>query len=159
MKFLKSFLLISGLVLLIVKIFENSTFESRKEVEKITIDFNPDKNTVKVNSVKLPVDSETNQEEQGDELIEAIENTPKAEQKELVAELATKLHEGENILTPRQKKIVDVLARKTKVDTTMLQPHIPKVTVRTLRRDLESLTKMGILKKMGSTKGSYYVRA
>ncbi|MBP9758571.1 hypothetical protein KBD45_02655, partial [Candidatus Dojkabacteria bacterium] len=166
MKFIRSFLLFTGLIVLIIKIFEDSTIETRKEVEKITIDFNPTNNTVRTKTEKLndqegvAINDESNEEEEdsGDEILEELEEAGVEDRQKMIKDLSSKLHIGENILSTRQMEILDVFKKKAKVDTSLLQAYIPSVTIRTLRRDLESLKEMGIIKKMGSTKGSYYVR-
>jgi predicted HTH transcriptional regulator len=156
MKFLKSIFLLAGLTFVIVKIFEDSSYESRKEVEKITIDFDPKSH--KVTSTSIESDEDPDEEDSADLLLNELQDAPKAERKEIIENLAEKLHAGEDMLSPRQKKIIDVLNEHGKIDTTLLQNEIPKITIRTLRRDLDALGKMGIIKKMGTTKGSYYVR-
>lgn len=157
MKLFRSIFLIGGLVFLIIKIFENASYESKKELEKITIDFNPVSGNIKKEKVKYleePVEVDPSEQ-----LINELESASIGERKKMIDDLSEKLHVGENILSSRQKKIVDLFRNNERVDTTLLKKHIPRVTIRTLRRDLESLGKMGIVKKIGETKGSYYVRA
>jgi predicted HTH transcriptional regulator len=60
-------------------------------------------------------------------------------------------------LNARQQKIIGILSKEGKLDTSLLEKHIKNVTRRTLRRDLDVLEKMKILKKVGKTKGSYYI--
>lgn len=168
MKFIKSLFLVASLVFVVFKIFEDAAYESKKTVEKITIDFDPQTGTstssaqaVKTQTRDNPlVDSAVDEEDDvSDELLNTLEAAPKTERKEMIEDLSEKLHAGENILTARQKKIIDVLNANGKIDTSLLQKEIPKVTIRTLRRDLDALGKMGIIKKNGTTKGSFYVRA
>lgn len=164
MKFIRSFILFAGLLVLILKIFEDSTLETKKELEKITIDFDPIKNTVNTKTEKEANVEDNGDEEDyedddgGDEIIETLEEANAQDRKEILKDLTAKLHIGENMLSPRQMEIIDVFKKKRKVDTSLLQVYIPSVTIRTLRRDLESLKEMGLIKKVGSTKGSYYVR-
>jgi predicted HTH transcriptional regulator len=56
----------------------------------------------------------------------------------------------------RQMDIMDFLNKKGRVPMNNIEKRFPKVNVRTLRRDLERLQKVGLIEKKGSTKASTY---
>ncbi len=59
-------------------------------------------------------------------------------------------------LNPRQKKIVEMLKDKDKVQVNEVQNSFPAITKRTLRRDFDALTKMGLVKRMGKANMTFY---
>ncbi len=59
-------------------------------------------------------------------------------------------------LNPRQKKIVELLKEKEKMQVNEVQNTFPAITKRTLRRDFDALTKMGLLKRMGKANTTFY---
>ncbi len=59
-------------------------------------------------------------------------------------------------LNPRQKKIVEMLKEKEKVQVNEVQSSFPAITKRTLRRDFDALTKMGLIKRMGKANMTFY---
>lgn len=59
-------------------------------------------------------------------------------------------------LNERQKKILSVLSESKKHPMKYLESKIGNFNVRTLRRDLDKLQKMGLIKKFGSTKSAFY---
>lgn len=60
-------------------------------------------------------------------------------------------------LTRRQKKMLSLFDREERITNEMIQSVISGVTERTIRRDLNFLEKKDYIKKVGKTKGSYYV--
>jgi predicted HTH transcriptional regulator len=60
-------------------------------------------------------------------------------------------------LSDRQKSILRLFDREDKITNEMICNTITDVTERTLRRDLEFLEQKKYIKKIGKTKGSYYV--
>ncbi len=56
----------------------------------------------------------------------------------------------------RQKKIVDILKRKEKVQVQDVQDVFPEITKRTLRRDFDSLLKAEIIKRSGKANLTFY---
>ena len=59
-------------------------------------------------------------------------------------------------LNPRQKKIVEILKEKEKIQVNEVQTSFPAITKRTLRRDFDALTKMGLVKRMGKANMTFY---
>lgn len=59
-------------------------------------------------------------------------------------------------LNERQKNILSVLSESKKHPMKYLESKIGNFNVRTLRRDLDKLQKMGLIKKIGSTKSAFY---
>lgn len=60
-------------------------------------------------------------------------------------------------LNKRQREILRLFNREEKITNEMICSVITGVTERTIRRDLNYLEERGYIKKMGKTKGSYYV--
>ncbi|MFA6754275.1 MAG: DeoR family transcriptional regulator [Candidatus Dojkabacteria bacterium] len=60
-------------------------------------------------------------------------------------------------LTDRQERIVERLMQKGKMFPSQLQDLLPEVSARTVRRDMTSLEKQGLVKQKGTTKSTYYV--
>ncbi len=59
-------------------------------------------------------------------------------------------------LNIRQKKIVELLAEKGKVQVNDVQVSFPRVTKRTLRRDFDVLTKRGMVERLGKANMTFY---
>lgn len=56
----------------------------------------------------------------------------------------------------RQTKIVELLKDKVQVQVNEVQAIFPAITKRTLRRDFDSLTKKGVVKRMGKANMTFY---
>jgi len=59
-------------------------------------------------------------------------------------------------LNSRQTKIVELLKDKAQVQVNEVQAIFPAITKRTLRRDFDSLTKKGVVKRMGKANMTFY---
>ena len=59
-------------------------------------------------------------------------------------------------LNERQKNILSVMIESKKHPMKYIESRIGNFNVRTLRRDLELLQRMGLIKKYGSTKSAFY---
>jgi len=59
-------------------------------------------------------------------------------------------------LNSRQTKIVELLKDKVQVQVNEVQAIFPAITKRTLRRDFDSLTKKGVVKRMGKANMTFY---
>jgi len=59
-------------------------------------------------------------------------------------------------LNERQKKILSALSESKKHPMKYIEGSIGNFNVRTIRRDLDKLQKMGLIKKFGSTKSAFY---
>lgn len=66
---------------------------------------------------------------------------------------------SESDLNARQEVIVALIKEKGQVDMGDLDDHIKSVSRRTIRRDLNELQDMGVIKKYGKTKSAYYKMA
>jgi predicted HTH transcriptional regulator len=60
-------------------------------------------------------------------------------------------------LSERQEKIVKKLIEKGKMYPSELQDLLSDVSPRTVRRDMNSLEKKGLVEQKGTTKSTYYV--
>lgn len=61
-------------------------------------------------------------------------------------------------LSKRQQDIMKLFSKNKKIDASILDKNIVGVTRRTIRRDLDNLEELGLIKKHGRTKGAYYVK-
>lgn len=59
-------------------------------------------------------------------------------------------------LNSRQKKIVELLGKKDKMQVNEVQFAFPKITKRTLRRDFNYLSEKGFVEKMGKANMTFY---
>ena len=59
-------------------------------------------------------------------------------------------------LSKRQEVICAALKKQGSISTSDLSELVPDVSVRTLRRDMDKLEKLGIAQQKGSTKSTYY---
>ncbi|MCD6528055.1 DeoR family transcriptional regulator [bacterium] len=59
-------------------------------------------------------------------------------------------------ISPRKKKILEILKRKEKLQVSELQKFFPDVTKRTLRRDLEDLLRRKLIKRIGEWNNIFY---
>lgn len=59
-------------------------------------------------------------------------------------------------LNPRQKKIKQILSKYGMVTIKELVIYFPKISTRTLRRDMDILVNRGYVSQEGSTKSTYY---
>lgn len=63
------------------------------------------------------------------------------------------------ILNSRQKQLVSLLSKSNGLTTTDILKQVSNITDRTLRRDMNNLIELGVVKKSGSTKSSkYYIK-
>jgi len=60
-------------------------------------------------------------------------------------------------LSLRQQQIMEIFSKTDKVYMDNLTKILKNIHVRTIRRDLASLSQLGYIKKVGGTKGRYYV--
>ncbi len=104
--------------------------------------------------------SDESEQESERDILEVMDAMPPEKVNVALARLANgKFDDNQNILSPRQKKILSLIQDLGQVDTTVLNTKIRGVTVRTLRRDLNLLEQKGLIRKVGNTKGSYYEKS
>ncbi|MCD4756021.1 DeoR family transcriptional regulator [bacterium] len=60
------------------------------------------------------------------------------------------------VLTQRQKVIVESVVKKRRLYPTDLRKLLPDVSTRTIRRDMDRLEELELVKQNGSTKSTYY---
>lgn len=68
------------------------------------------------------------------------------------------IFDNEDELTDRLGAIMKVVENTKEFDMQTIKTRFPKVTERTLRRDLNKLSEMKFIKKVGSTKSTKYIR-
>jgi len=56
----------------------------------------------------------------------------------------------------RQRKIIEILEKKDKVQVGEIQETFPRVTKRTLRRDFDSLVRTGVVQRKGKANLTFY---
>lgn len=77
--------------------------------------------------------------------------------KKLSIDSRIKLKRGEQVmLSERQIKIVEYLSENQKARMAQLKPLFPEYSEDTILRDLQTLSKKGIIRKRGRTKGAFY---
>ena len=59
-------------------------------------------------------------------------------------------------VSERQKKILQILKNKEKVQVWQVKETFPEITKRTLRRDFESLLNQGFIKRIGQRNDTFY---
>jgi DNA-binding transcriptional ArsR family regulator len=59
-------------------------------------------------------------------------------------------------LNDRQKKILEILREKEKIQVWQIKEIFPQVSKRTLRRDFQSLYKKGIIERIGQRTNTFY---
>lgn len=59
-------------------------------------------------------------------------------------------------LNPRQKKIVELLKKREKMQVSDVQVSFPEITKRTLRRDFDLLVKNGLVERSGKANTTFY---
>ena len=62
----------------------------------------------------------------------------------------------EAVLSERQRRIVELLRQKEKVQVWELQKVLPQVTKRTLRRDLDDLLQKSVIERQGEWNSVFY---
>ncbi len=92
---------------------------------------------------------------------EELEEFEKTLENELITEKESVLTKKEKVaefssFNPRQKKIIEMLKNKEKIQVGDAQKIFPKITKRTLRRDFDSLLKQGAVKRTGKTNLTFY---
>jgi DeoR/GlpR family transcriptional regulator of sugar metabolism len=59
-------------------------------------------------------------------------------------------------MNERQKKILEILKEKGKIQVGQIKEFFPNVSKRTLRRDFQSLVKKGIIERIGEKNKTFY---
>jgi predicted HTH transcriptional regulator len=59
-------------------------------------------------------------------------------------------------ISERQKKILEILKEKRKIQVGQVKGFFPNVSKRTLRRDFQSLVKKGIIERIGEKNKTFY---
>lgn len=75
------------------------------------------------------------------------------EEAEVVRE---KIGENELLLPERQKKIINILKDRGRLQVSQAQHFFPQVSKRTLRRDFEQMFRQGIIERMGERNETFY---
>jgi predicted HTH transcriptional regulator len=78
--------------------------------------------------------------------------------KKLMKEASEVVKKATLRLNARQRMILKLFKSRKKLTNDEISEVVKGVTRRTLRRDLTNLEKKGHIKKVGKTKGSYYVK-
>jgi predicted HTH transcriptional regulator len=66
------------------------------------------------------------------------------------------IEENRPSVSERQKKILEILKEKGKVQVGQVKEFFPNVSKRTLRRDFQSLVKKGIIERIGEKNKTFY---
>jgi predicted HTH transcriptional regulator len=76
--------------------------------------------------------------------------------KNLIKESYFEPKEDRPSINERQKKILEILKEKGKVQVGQVKEFFPNVSKRTLRRDFQSLMKKGIIERIGEKNKTFY---
>lgn len=66
-------------------------------------------------------------------------------------------HQSLSGLNPRQRKILDQIKLKNRMDPKDIYALVPNVSTRTIRRDMDTLVDLGFVLQQGSTKSTTYI--
>ncbi|MCA9385548.1 DeoR family transcriptional regulator [Candidatus Dojkabacteria bacterium] len=115
--------------------------------------------TTKQKRIRIPLDDELDEPEDEDEVdvIDLLDSEELEERRDTLKKLSDKIHKDDPVME-RQSRIMQLFETHQEVDTNLLKSEITDVAVRTLRRDLDKLEQSNLVKKVGKTKGSYYVK-
>jgi Fic family protein len=86
---------------------------------------------------------------------EEVKKEKREEVKETVKTKEEKKENGE--LTKRARKILEILKEKEKIQVWELKRIFPDLTKRTLRRDFDSLLRLGLVERRGAHNNVYYI--
>ncbi len=138
--------------------YSDVAFEIRKDVEPLNLFFEiaKDQNWVSQNDIadiqeRYQVIKEEIQRFSDNIREDISEKRVVQEKRTPVASLAS--------LNSRQKKIIDLLREREKMQVREVQEIFPQVTKRTLRRDFDALTKEGTIERVGKANLTYYKMA
>jgi len=76
--------------------------------------------------------------------------------KNLFKEIRFEPREDRPSINERQKKILEILKEKRKIQVGQVKEFFPNVSKRTLRRDFQSLLKKGIIERIGEKNKTFY---
>jgi len=76
--------------------------------------------------------------------------------KNLIKESYFEPKEDRPSINERQKKILEILKEKGKIQVGQVKEFFPNVSKRTLRRDFQSLMKKGIIERIGEKNKTFY---
>jgi Fic family protein len=76
--------------------------------------------------------------------------------KNLFEEIRFETKENRPSINERQKKILEILKEKRKIQVGQVKEFFPNVSKRTLRRDFQSLMKKGIIERIGEKNNTFY---
>jgi Fic family protein len=76
--------------------------------------------------------------------------------KNLFEEIRFETKEDRPSISERQKKILEILKEKGKIQVGQVKEFFPNVSKRTLRRDFQSLVKKGIIERIGEKNKTFY---
>jgi predicted HTH transcriptional regulator len=78
------------------------------------------------------------------------------EYKNLIEEIHFESKDDRPSISERQKKILEILKEKRKIQVGQVKGFFPNVSKRTLRRDFQSLMKKGIIERIGEKNKTFY---
>jgi predicted HTH transcriptional regulator len=76
--------------------------------------------------------------------------------KNLIEEIHFESKEHRLSINERQKKILEILKEKGKIQVGQVKEFFPNVSKRTLRRDFQKLVKKGIIERIGEKNKTFY---
>jgi DNA-binding transcriptional ArsR family regulator len=161
MRISKLFLAAAGLYGL-YKLVEFLKLEYEEEVSEVRINLIP--------TARLPEEDEYYDPEYtlDEDILDELEELEPGDYNHVVEQMGKELAEediDEPMIAPvqtpiskRQDQILKLFEKSPKLEVEQISKRIKGTTVRTIRRDLTKLEEIGKVKKVGKTKGSYYMK-
>ncbi len=130
--------------------YKDASFQIKKDIEPLDIFFEiaKDQNWTSLDAVVEIQEKYQVIKEEIDNFIDNLEQETVTVERAVISDKPS--------LNNRQKKIVDLLKKKDKIQVNEVQEFLPDVTKRTLRRDFDALIKKGVLKRMGKANLTFY---
>lgn len=149
------FLIFSGLIFVLIGFYLYKNWNSKefKNIRK-TLD-------KKVKELSNFVEEKTNEAnkvlENVVESVEKIENDLKKEAVKRTNMLSSEISKKKDIkLNVRQRKLLEFVKNSSEVDMKSVSKKFPKVSQRTLRRDMDKLEELKLVAQSGKTRNSVY---
>ena len=128
--------------------------EIKRNIEPLDVFFDiaKDQNWVNPDEISEIQDKFSVIKEELEEFRKNLEETKPHQKKEI----SSKPKVDFNSFNQRQKKIIEMLKKRDKIQVGDVQKILPEVTKRTIRRDFDFLMKEGIIKRSGKANLTFY---
>jgi hypothetical protein len=136
--------------------YKEHVHEIKKNIEPLDVFFEiaKDQNWVSPDIVSETQDKFAVIKQEIEEFGKNLETTNLPHQKQSLSE--RKIAVSPASFNLRQRKIIEILEKKDKVQVGEIQETFPRVTKRTLRRDFDSLVRTGVVQRKGKANLTFY---